>query len=202
MKASVFVAAIVSITAAPALAGNITPPADPYVAPPPEPISDWAGPYAGVQLGFGDFDLQGIVPVVGGPTVPVSLSDDGLLGGVHAGYNWDRGTLVYGVEADIDFTDISFNAVDMDTISRLRLRMGVDTGSAFVYGTAGAAYMNGSGGGVSLDGWGWVAGAGVDFKLNEKWVVGADALYHEFDDVSPSGDVDGMTYRLRLSYRF
>lgn len=202
MKASVFVAAIVSITAAPALAGNITPPADPYVAPPPEPISDWAGPYAGVQLGFGDFDLQGIVPVVGGPTVPVSLSDDGLLGGVHAGYNWDRGTLVYGVEADIDFTDISFNAVDMDTISRLRLRMGVDTGSAFVYGTAGAAYMNGSGGGVSLDGWGWVAGAGVDFKLNEKWVIGADALYHEFDDISPSGSVDGMTYRARVSYRF
>lgn len=202
MKASVFVAAIVSITAAPALAGNITPPADPYVAPPPEPVSDWAGPYAGVQLGFGDFDLQGIVPVVGGPTVPVSLSDDGLLGGVHAGYNWDRGTLVYGVEADIDFTDISFNAVDMDTISRLRLRMGVDTGSAFVYGTAGAAYMSGGGGGVSLDGWGWVAGAGVDFKLNEKWVVGADALYHEFDDISPSGSVDGMTYRARVSYRF
>lgn len=202
MKASVFVAAIVSITAAPALAGNITPPEDPYVAPPPEPVSDWAGPYAGVQLGFGDFDLQGIVPVVGGPTVPVSLSDDGLLGGVHAGYNWDRGTLVYGVEADIDFTDISFNAVDMDTISRLRLRMGVDTGSAFVYGTAGAAYMSGGGGGVSLDGWGWVAGAGVDFKLNEKWVVGADALYHEFDDISPSGSVDGMTYRARVSYRF
>ena len=155
-----------------------------------------------VQLGFGDLDLSTIGPVVGAGPVPLNLSDDGFLGGVHAGYNWDRGTLVYGVEADIDFTDISFGAVDVDTISRLRLRMGVDAGSAFVYGTAGAAYMSGGGGGVSLDGWGWVAGAGVDFKLNEKWVVGADALYHEFDDVSPSGDVDGMTYRLRVTYRF
>lgn len=202
MKASVSVAAIVSVLAAPVFAGNITPPADPYVAPPPAPISDWAGPYAGVQLGFGDLDINATNPTPGANFPAVNLSDDGFLGGVHAGYNWDRGTLVYGVEADIDFTDISFNTVDVDTISRLRLRMGVDTGSAFVYGTAGAAYMSGSGGGFSLDGWGWVAGAGVDFKLSEKWVAGADALYHEFDDVSPSGGVDGMTYRLRMSYRF
>ena len=202
MKASVCVAAIVSVIAAPAFAGNLTPPADPYVAPPPEPISDWAGPYAGVQLGFGDFDINATNPTPGANFPAVNLSDDGFLGGVHAGYNWDRGTLVYGVEADIDFTDISFNTVDVDTIARLRLRVGVDTGSAFVYGTAGAAHMSGSGGGFSLDGWGWVAGAGVDFKLNEKWVMGADALYHEFDDVSPSGGVDGMTYRLRVSYRF
>ena len=202
MKASVVAAAIVSITAAPALAGNLTPPADPYVAPPPVPVSDWAGPYVGVQLGFGDFDLSTTTPVPGGIVAPLSLSDDGFLGGFHAGYNWDRGTLVYGVEGDIDFTDISFNTVDVDAISRLRLRMGVDTGSAFVYGTAGAAYMNGGSGGVSLDGWGWVAGAGVDFKLSERWVAGADALYHEFDDVSPTGSVDGMTYRARLSFRF
>ncbi|MGK7752701.1 MULTISPECIES: outer membrane protein [unclassified Roseovarius] len=199
MKASVVVAAIVSITAAPALAGNLTPPADPYVPPPPVPVSDWAGPYAGVQLGFGDLDLSGIA--VPGANVP-SQSDDGFLGGLHVGYNWDRGTLVYGVEGDIDFTDISFNTTDVDTIARLRLRAGVDTGSAFVYGTAGAAHMTGGGGGVSLDGWGWVAGAGVDFKLSETWVAGADALYHEFDDVSPSGSVDGMTYRLRVSYQF
>lgn len=62
--------------------------------------------------------------------------------------------------------------------------------------------MSGGGGAISIDSWGWVAGAGVDFKLSEKWVAGADALYHEFDDVSPSGSVDGMTYRLRMSYRF
>ncbi|QFT79187.1 hypothetical protein FIU89_01090 [Roseovarius sp. THAF27] len=204
MKTSVVVAAIVSITAAPALAGNLTPPADPYVPPPPVPVSDWAGPYVGVQLGFGDFDFDATLPPPAGANIPqvINLDDDGFLGGVHAGYNWDRGTLVYGVEGDIDFTDISFNTVDVDSISRLRLRVGLDTGSAFVYGTGGAAYMSGGGGAVSIDSWGWVAGAGVDFKLSEKWVAGADALYHEFDDVSPSGSVDGMTYRLRMSYRF
>lgn len=203
MRSSAYVAAAFAITTAPAIAGSIEPPADPYVAPPPAPISDWAGPYVGVQLGFGDFDLNSSTTPAGANTpIPVNLSDDGFLAGVHAGYNWDRGTLVYGVEADIDFTDISFGATDVDTIARLRLRMGVDTGSAFVYGTGGAAYMSGSGGGISLDGWGWVAGAGVDYKLNEEWVVGADALYHEFDDVAPAGSVDGMTYRARVSYRF
>lgn len=138
MKTSVVVAAIVSITAAPALAGNLTPPADPYVPPPPVPVSDWAGPYVGVQLGFGDFDLDATLPPPAGANIPqvINLDDDGFLGGVHAGYNWDRGTLVYGVEGDIDFTDISFNTVDVDSISRLRLRVGLDTGSAFVYGTA------------------------------------------------------------------
>ena len=193
---------LICVTSVPAYSGTLTPPADPVVAPPPPPVSDWAGPYAGVQLGFGDFDLNAVNPVVGANVAVLNLSDDGFLGGLHLGYNWDRGSLVYGVEGDIDFTDISFGAVDMDTITRLRLRVGADANTAFIYGTAGAAYLSGGGGGISLDGWGWVAGVGADFKLSEKWVAGADAMYHEFDDVSPSGKVDGMTYRLRLSYRF
>lgn len=201
MKQTLIGALFISLTSAPAFAGTLEPPTDPIVAPPPPPVSgDWAGPYAGVQLGFADFDLS--TPAVPGGAPAVNLSDDGFLFGLHAGYNWDRGALVYGIEGDIDFPDLSFGATDVDNIARLRLRMGVDANRAFVYATGGAAHLSGSGGAVDIDGWGWVAGAGVDFKLNEDWVVGADALYHEFDDVSPSGKVDGATYRLRASFRF
>ncbi|MEO1138508.1 MAG: outer membrane beta-barrel protein [Pseudomonadota bacterium] len=204
MKHFISAAFVFGLTATSALAGNVEPPADPIVAPPPPVSADWAGPYVGVQLGFADFDLDAVLPPPAGAATPtiINLSDDGFLYGLHAGYNWDRGTLVYGVEADVDFMDVSFGATDIDNIARLRLRLGVDANRAFIYGTAGAAHLSGSGGPVSISGWGWVAGAGVDFRVSQDWLVGADVLYHEFDDVSPSGSVEGTTFRLRASYEF
>lgn len=195
---------VLALSPAPVFSGSLEPPADPVVAPPAPVSGDWAGPYAGVQIGFGDFDLDAVLPPPPGANVPtiVNQSDDGFLYGIHAGYNWDPGALVYGVEADIDFTDMSFGATDIDNIARLRMRFGLDADQAFIYGTGGAAHLNGSGGGIDISGWGWVVGAGVDFKLNEDWVIGGDALYHSFDDVSPAGDVEGTTYRLRASFRF
>ena len=191
---------VLTVAGTSAFSGTLEVTPDPVVVPPTPVSGDWAGAYAGVQLGFADLDITG-APAAVGANAPLS-GDDGFLFGVHAGYNWDRGSFVYGVEGDIDFPDVSFGTTDVDNIARLRLRMGVDANRAFVYATGGAAHLSGSGGGVSLDGWGWVAGAGVDFKVNEDWVVGADALYHEFDDVSPTGKVDGATYRLRASFRF
>ena len=201
VKNTVSACLVLAFGIAPAFAGSLDPPADPVVAPPPPVSGDWAGPYVGVQLGFADFDLDTVVTPAGAAPIPTTFSDDGFRFGVHAGYNWDRGALVYGIEGDIDFPDISLGATDVDNIARIRLRLGLDANRAFVYTTAGAAHINGSGGGISLSDWGWVAGGGVDFKLNEKWLLGADALYHDFD-VSPTTDVDGMTYRLRASFRF
>jgi len=87
-------------------------------APPPPPIYSWTGFYAGVNVGgaWGRSDLNTSFTCPVSPctyNVPEnmaavsaagtgSLSSSGFVGGVQAGYNWQRGSAVFGVEADID----------------------------------------------------------------------------------------------------
>ncbi|PWE33122.1 porin family protein [Maritimibacter sp. 55A14] len=158
-------------------------------------IGDWTGPYVGVQIGWGDFDTDG-----GG----LSGDDDSVLGGVHAGYNHDFGRFVIGAEVDADITDIDVGTNgELDTLVRLKLRAGPDLGRYFVYGTVGAVYADGSAGGSNFDELGWLVGGGVDYQFNDNWVLGADLLYHEVDNITATGgDLDGTTLRVRASYRF
>ena len=64
--------------------------------PPPLPLYSWSGLYIGVHAGYGWTDLDW---TAGGTTV--NDSGAGWLGGGQVGYNWQRGALVFGVEADI-----------------------------------------------------------------------------------------------------
>jgi outer membrane immunogenic protein len=97
----------------------------------------WQGLYAGLHLGQGE----------SGPA-------DGLVGGAQIGYNWQAGQIVYGVEADVSFADISFEQsfmgatvnASIDWMATLRGRLGfLVTPNVLVYGTAGFGYANASG---------------------------------------------------------
>ncbi|PWE33121.1 hypothetical protein DDZ14_06830 [Maritimibacter sp. 55A14] len=183
-------------------AGSTAPaPQEPIVtqpAPAPAPVrtgGDWGGFYGGVQLGFGDFDADG---------AGLNASDEGVVGGIHGGYNHDFGNFVLGGEAEIDGADVDFaGGGGVDTITRLKLRAGPDLGRTFLYGTVGAAYADGSAGGSGFSEWGYTAGAGLDYQLTPNWIIGGDVLYQEFEDVTPAGDdLDGTVVRARASYRF
>jgi outer membrane immunogenic protein len=50
----------------------------------------WQGSYAGFHLGYGDAGAA-----------------DGFVAGLHVGYNWQAGRIVYGLEADVAWSDIS-----------------------------------------------------------------------------------------------
>lgn len=78
---------------------------------------NWTGPYLGAHLGYAvgeeeDARTTGqAVPnvnnVVGGARpANVSMDTEGTVGGIAAGYNMQSGNLVYGLEADLDYTDI------------------------------------------------------------------------------------------------
>ncbi|MGB8397776.1 outer membrane beta-barrel protein [Bradyrhizobium sp.] len=82
--------------------------------------------------------------------------------GAHGGYNWQRGTLVYGFESDLSAMnlkssmngglsypfpivppvpgDAASTTAKIDWYGTLRGRFGVTTGQALFYGTAGLAY--------------------------------------------------------------
>jgi len=113
MKRILFgIAAITAIIATPALAADM-----PLKAPPmPPAVWNWTGFYVGVDGGYGwnrstgdntDINPAGVVfgPGAGGPTGTAVSPRGGLVGG-EAGYNWQHGTFLFGVETDLQWSHI------------------------------------------------------------------------------------------------
>jgi outer membrane immunogenic protein len=184
---------------APAFAGGINDPVpEPEVIAAPvavaPPSMDWNGFYAGAALGYADVDSNG-----GG------LDGYGPLGGVLAGYRYDFGRTVAGVELDYDVADIDLNAGadSLDDVARLKLMAGYEFGRALVYGTVGAAQANATVGGVGLSDTGYFGGLGVDYAVTDRIGVGGELLQHQFNDFDGSGvDLDATTIKARVFLQF
>src|SRR5437899_10016566 len=74
-------------------------------------IYDWTGFYVGVNAGIGvGRDLTTISAPATNFTEISYQSPFGALGGVQAGYNWQAGHWVFGVEADIQGADLHDNS--------------------------------------------------------------------------------------------
>jgi outer membrane immunogenic protein len=90
-----------------------------------------------------------------------SANANSWLGGAQAGYNWQSGSVVYGVETDLSATHLesamhgmltfplgfqppstTSTTATIDWYGTLRGRLGVATGPVLFYGTAGLAYGN------------------------------------------------------------
>lgn len=190
------IAAFLTATAlaAPAFAGGLaTPVMEPEVVPAAAPMivpsTDWSGFYAGAQLGYADVGSS-----------DNSLDGNDWLGGVHAGYRWDLGTTVLGVEGDYNTASVDLNATDsLDSLAHLKLIGGMDLGRTLVYATGGVAWADTTGG--SDDG--YFLGAGLDYSLNDSWTIGGEILGHRFDDFNGTGvDLDATTVAAKVSFQF
>lgn len=179
------------------LAEPVATPAPVTVAPAPIPMgNDWTGFYAGGQLGFGQLDSDRI-----------NDEDDpsGAIYGVHAGYNYDLGNIVLGGEIDFDGTNIEVDdpATDVDSVARLKAKLGYDAGLFMPYVTAGVARLDTSG---ALDGDtdGAFAGLGLSYMATDTLIVGGEVLQHQFEDVADNDgtDIDATTLSLRASFKF
>lgn len=185
-----------ALMAAPAFAGNIQEPAaEPVIAAPVAPSvptsPNWTGFYGGAQLGYGnvDTDLAGI-------------NGDGLIGGLIAGYDYDMGNnWVIGAGVDYDFADIDLGpAATLENIFRAKARAGYKIGNGLLYGTGGYAWADTDNVG---DDDGYFIGAGYEHMLTQNLSLGAEVLYHQFDDFGTTGtDVEATTVQARASLRF
>ena len=161
------------------------------------PAHNWSGPYAGVNAGVGVVQDAIDAP----PNVNIGSSMDiaasGFVGGAQAGYNWLAfGNWVAGIEADIGVLDIGRSlvnwndsgrqfGVDADWYGTLRGRFGHSTGSALLYLTGGAAFVNvknnldDSSGAVarSETAVGWTAGGGIEAVVAHNWTAKTEYLY-------------------------
>jgi outer membrane immunogenic protein len=163
-------------------------------APPEQFPSIWRGAYFGVHVGHGE----------SGPA-------DGVVAGGQVGYNWQSGHIVYGLEADVSFADISFKESFMgstvkgsiDWMATARGRVGyLLTPGILAYGTLGFGIVSGSGSaklpGVKFSDSGSdsdiVLGLGVEAKISE--TMSARVEYLKFSD----NDIDVV--RAGLNFRF
>ncbi|MBR1173549.1 porin family protein [Bradyrhizobium sp. KB893862 SZCCT0404] len=189
MKKVLLASACLFALAAPASAADLA--ARPYTKAPVAVASvyNWTGFYLGV-VGGGAWEDSGSPRMQGG-----------FVGGT-AGYNWQTGNVVFGVEADAAWADVNasvtgatvvpgFGVVTAsassktDAMGTVRGRIGWAVNNVLLYGTGGYAWIDNkitlSALGVSASDSkfhsGWTVGAGVEAYFAPNWTVKGEYLY-------------------------
>ena len=134
-------------------------------APMMSPVFSWTGFYVGGHVGAGwgttesNLDVgktlvsNGIDPISLALVLPLAQTQmSGFLGGVQAGYNWQSGIMVFGIEGDFSGADIKGNApcllilncgTKVDWTADITGRLGATVGDrALLYVKGGAAWIN------------------------------------------------------------
>jgi outer membrane immunogenic protein len=208
--------------------------------PPPAPVSppvfNWTGFYVGGNVGAlwsrdGVVDLDpngnGYGAIPGNAN---TLSPDGIVGGVQAGYNYQISSFVLGVEADLDassakgsfgypgyFSGVATHSASLPFFGDLRARAGVAFDRFLPYVTGGVVFadvknslvdpstydpspLSVNRGGSAT---GWTIGGGGEYAIDSHWSVKAEYLFMQFPDVTKSGLFDNLGYAFStFSFKF
>lgn len=179
--------------------------------------TDWSGLYAGAQIGWGWADGDATLEV-DGAGYDGDVDGSSLNYGFTVGYRHDLGSYVVGGEAQFDWSDTTFEDVEVDGLAgsvddggrlkdmwRIVGLAGYDTGRTLFYGTLGWARASIKTPSNTFDGGGWVVGAGADYLVTDRITVGGQLSYHVFEDVGEgrdSFDLDVTRLQARMTYRF
>jgi len=152
---------------------------------------DWTGFYAGVNAGYGASDATSVI----GPIDPT-----GPIAGAQAGFNYDFGKFVVGVEGDLQWSGVkgshtgavSTATASLDYFGTVRLRGGLPVdGRTLPYVTAGVAFGQlsatstfGGGFASTRQAMGLAAGFGAEYALTDNLTVKAEYLYVDMGDVT------------------
>src|SRR5579864_7752336 len=171
---------VAGLGAAPVRAADLPyAPRSAYTVNQPLNLNSWAGPYLGGNLGY----EWGTVS--NNPTKP-----SGFQGGAEAGYNWQSGNWVFGVEGDIEVTgaDDTFAPWEFSNpwFGTVRGRAGYAINNILFYGTGGLAFGELSGQTFGLTeshtNAGWTAGLGAEFFFAPSWSAKVEYLYVDLND--------------------
>jgi outer membrane immunogenic protein len=202
---AVLVSTSAILISVPALAADLPAPVQPvapvaYVAP-----FSWTGFYIGGELGWIRTDPQYTTGAVllGTPfVVSAATGKDGLSYGVLAGYNYQVGNVVLGIEGDFEgwtVGKIRYTAITGDFLTAhskwggsVRGRLGYAADRVLLYLAGGAAFLSNETSipttGISIGGddtrVGWTAGAGIDYAFTNNWFTGLEYRYSQFQSKS------------------
>lgn len=219
MKKLLLASACLFALAAPASAADLA--ARPYTKAPVAPVAvyNWTGFYLGI-VGGGAWENASGDPKMKG----------GFVGGT-AGYNWQTGNVVFGLEADGAWADVSASAtvpvigvpvtttIRTDAMGTVRGRIGYAVNQVLFYGTGGYAWIDNKisvsavGVTVSDTKWhsGWTVGAGVEAFFAPQWSVKGEYLYRSLGSENyfsnlgaplASGTLNFHTVQVGVNYHF
>jgi outer membrane immunogenic protein len=183
---------------------------------------DWTGLYFGVNAGYGWARGTSLTRFTDGlldgmSAVGAANLGGGMVGG-QAGFNWQAGWLVFGIEADGDWavhkvtvaaacgdTCAITDTVKIQALVTGRGRVGVAFDRIMAYATAGMAFVSasdelivtnaevtGNFPTISNSKVGWTAGAGVEAAFWGHWSARAEYLYVNVNGFNSSGGVAGV----------
>jgi len=171
---------------------------------------DWNGAYFGGHVGYlwGNADInREFGPDYGGDF-------DGFVGGGLAGWNFQSGSWIFGIEGDFGWTgasgtggsscgpqfdcsDIDFYTYDMDWNAHVRGRVGMalgEEGRTVLFVAGGLAIADFKVGDRGLRGWsdggtftGWSVGGGVNHAFNNNVIAGLEVLYDDYGSKTYGG---------------
>ena len=250
MKRIVVLVALSLVTAGHAFAADL-PPANlppPVVAPPPPRapatyipstaplLYNWGGIYFGINggYGFGAGSFGGskwtfpagttLIPGCAAGCTTGAFATDGGIVGTTFGANFQSGPFVFGIEGDIDWSDIYGSASSTATVcpsckttndwlGTVRLRSGFALDRVLFFATGGAAFgdimssLPSSLGGGSNDSteFGWTGGVGVEVALAQNWTSKVEYLYVDLSNgscttacFSPPGPAAAVSFSTNL----
>ena len=210
--------ALIGLGIAPAAAADLA--ARPYTKAPAAAIAinNWTGFYLGAMGGYAQENTSDLGQLSGG-----------FAGGT-AGYNWQTGNIVLGIEADAAWADVgatvnvipglaslNYKIRDMGTV---RGRIGYAFDSVLIYGTGGYAWSDNRftatalGASISDSHFhsGWTVGAGVEVMFAPKWSVKAEYLYKSLEGQTyfagvvpggvPVGTINLNSVQVGVNYHF
>ena len=201
----------------------------------PVPVFTWTGFYVGGQLGYnwGNDRTSEFVTATGAFTgFTSSYSPNGVVGGTHAGFNYQMGSIVLGIEGDLELSGYkggyrlaNGNGTDTkkDFQGSIRGRFGFAFDRALIYATGGLALANFkhtyvNAGLARTESFsdtraGWTLGAGLEYAFSRNWSGRVEYRYTDFGNFRNANAFafPGFTYkqeprdhtiRAGISYRF
>jgi outer membrane immunogenic protein len=194
--------ALAGTVAGSALAADMTPryPQQPYVkAPLYNPVFSWTGFYLGLNGGGGwgssRWDRTGEIDLSGG-----------FIGGT-AGYNWQTGQMVLGIEGDVDWSGMSGTSsafcsagcsIKNDWLGTVRGRIGYSFDRFLPYFTGGLAAGDIQAStpgfaGATQTNLGWTLGAGMEVAIVGNWSAKAEYLHVDLGSFNCGTACGGFT---------
>ena len=189
----------------PARAADLPSPVQPAAPVAYVPPFSWTGFYVGGELGWIRTDpvyTTGAV-LLGTPfVVSAATGKDGMSYGVLAGYNYQVGNVVLGIEGDFEgwtVGKIRYTAITGDFLTAhskwggsVRGRLGYAVDRVLLYISGGAAFVSTETSipttGISIGGddtrVGWTVGAGLDYAFTNNWFTGFEYRYSQFQSKS------------------
>jgi outer membrane immunogenic protein len=178
-------------------------------APPLPAFYNWTGFYVGGQVGYswGTDTTQELLTANRGFINEFEYHPESVIGGAHAGFNYQMGSIVVGIEGDVEgmnarsgFHDPSLVRspfdpgglvrVKQDWQASVRARLGYAFDRFMIYGTGGAAFteldytyfnpLAGFGESGTFSRTGWTVGGGVNYAITNNLILGASYRYTDY----------------------